>query len=132
LSQGPSFELLLPELLGTERCTVGPRCLGGLFDVPSVVLARATRAVPIEGMLPYTSSVCISLTGTFSSLEVLFTVGTTICGTWELTFISGGGGLSGTPWLGTNSVGSVLATVRGPLPPLPVEAALLLPQAVSH
>jgi hypothetical protein len=77
LSRDPSFEFLLPEVLGTERCTVGPRCLGGLFDVPSVVLPRATMAVPIEGMLPCTSSVCISLTGTLSSLEVLFTVGTT-------------------------------------------------------
>lgn len=65
-----------------------------IFDVPSVVLPRATRVVPIEGMLPYTSSVCISLISTFSSFEVLFTVGTTTCGTWELTFISSGGGLS--------------------------------------
>jgi hypothetical protein len=94
LSRDPSFEFQLLEVLGTERCTVGPRCLGGLFDVPSVVLHRATRVVPIEGMLPYTSSVCISLIGTFSSLEVLFTVGTTTCGIWELTFISGGGRLS--------------------------------------
>jgi hypothetical protein len=89
LSRGPSFEFLLLEVLGIEHCTMGPQCLGGLFDVPSVVLPRATRAVPIEGMLPCTSSVCILLIGTFSSLEVLFTVGTTTCGIWELTFISG-------------------------------------------